>query len=955
MAGIPATATVGAAWLYWAGSGNTPDFMVTFNGAAVAADIQYTEVINANRSYFSGVADVTALLTGNGNYTVGGLTVDTGGEFCAVNGVLAGWALVVVYDDPAEPFRTINFFEGFQNFWGQSITLTPTNFFIPGGTIDGRLGVLSWEGDSGNSGTRNGVTENLEFDGASTAPIDLTDALNPLNNQYNSTFNGSGSTNVFGVDFDVYDVSAQLRAGDTSASTTYSSGQDRVFLSLEIISATNTPATDLALAKTHPGNFQPGSIGQFDFAVTNNGPLTHNDVVTITDSLPAGLSMTGFTSADPLWNCSGTTTVTCSHSGVDVMPGDALPTVSIQVSVPSAATGTFTNSAQLVSNVFDPFAANNTADDTFDIALSDLSASTKSVVDVNGGTVEAGDTLEFSIVLDDANDFAVVIDLEDALHPLLENLVVLDAGGGTDVSSGTTLDLDDIILGAGQTRLVRFQADILGTAAAGSSITNTAQLTDQANGTIFDVSSPDLTVGTIGGGASGIKPIYLNDIGGDPASPVLPMPMSRTPLSAPSAPVSSVRIRREEDDRFWHLTPPLAGDLGLAGTPIPLHLNLRRSNNTINRTVRFTLDYIGTSSGFFGCLEQVFDAATLTTTLQNFSFAVPQTDANCNPVAAAPLTLPAGTVLRLNVDNAPGNSGNGRAVFVAPYEPAIGESRLELPATNVINVESVVLLDAPFPGGAPVSSAEPGATVHIRSVVSDPFGAFDITAATLEVLDPSGTLVQSVALDPGQIVTSDTVSKTYEAAVTLPGTAPGGVWTARVRADEGTEGTISHTRATAFTVLVAPSMSLVKTSQTDSDPTGASNPKSIPGAVVEYTIAVTNSGPGSADADSIVINDLLPGEARLLFDPVSDDPLVFEDGAVPSGLSYTFGSLADPADDVRFSNDGGATSVTPVVDPVSGLDLTSPRINHLRINPKGTLLETSSGPSFSLRLKVQLD
>ena len=79
------------------------------------------------------------------------------------------------------------------------------------------------------------------------------------------------------------------------------------------------------------------------------------------------------------------------------------------------------------------------------------------------------------------------------------------------------------------------------------------------------------------------------------------------------------------------------------------------------------------------------------------------------------------------------------------------------------------------------------------------------------------------------------------------------------------------------------------------------------------------------------------------------------DGGTPSGLSYTFVSPGDPTDDVQFSNDGGSTFITPTIDLAAGVDATVPRINYVRINPKGVLSATAGGPSFTLRLSMRLD
>lgn len=66
-----------------------------------------------------------------------------------------------------------------------------------------------------------------------------------------------------------------------------------------------------------------------------------------------------------------------------------------------------------------------------------------------------------------------------------------------------------------------------------------------------------------------------------------------------------------------------------------------------------------------------------------------------------------------------------------------------------------------------------------------------------------------------------------------------------------------------YTVLAA-SLAATKTSRVVSDPvSGTTNPKMIPGAVVEYCIAVFNAA-GSATASNINVTDTLPGQTTYL-------------------------------------------------------------------------------------------
>ena len=576
------------------------------------------------------------------------------------------------------------------------------------------------------------------------------------------------------------------------------------------------------------------------------------------------------------------------------------------------------------------------------------------MLDVDSGLVLAGDVLEFNIEVVEAINSQIAVSVTDSLSSLLTNLTVIDAAGGTDNSTATELNIQDILVPAGSSATITFTAEVVSTASLGDVISNTATITDPVFATSVDVSSIDLAVGDISGPGSGTKQLYLDNILASP-----PLTMSRVAITATSTPVNRQIIRRQDNNVVWSMSPATAATLSLDSKAIPVRLLMQRNNNQNARNIRVSLSYSGAANGFIGCVDQ-----TVTTTEPNglsnattreFLFNVPRTDANCNSIAATPLDLPTGTTIELQVDNEPGGTTAGRAVFVYPFDAALGNSQLELPATTVINVDTLQFFDAAYPGGNAVGRVQPGDTVFVRSVVSDPFGSADITDATLSVNNSAGSTVLTQDLDPAGLVASDAATKTYEHPYTVPATGPLGTWTASITALEGNEGTISHTRQSNLEVGANPVITLVKNALTASDPMGSSNPKSIPGAVIQYSIAVHNLGPGNADVDSIVVTDNLPPQARLLFEAPSMDPLVFSDGPTPSGLSYSFTSLGVSSDDIQFSNDGGTTTVTPQVDPATGLDLTVPRINHLRINPKGSLAPSAQGPSFTLRFRMQID
>ena len=315
--GIPATATIVAAYLYWAGSGSAVDNVVTLNGAPVVADRTFTATFTAfstDFDFFSGFSDITAGFAGNGLYTFGGLTVNTGAPHCGSQAVVAGWSLVVVYEDAAEDLRAVNVFDGFQFFRGSSLTLTPNNFRIPPAPVNGRYAIVAWEGDPQNSGPLNGFSESHTFNGIALDDGLVPPGSNPVVQQYDGTVNSLGQINQYGVDVDSFDISPYLTPGDTSAATVFNSGGNLVLLTAEIASTTTEPVVDLSISKSHTGNFSVGSNGDYLIQIANAGPEPEANLITVADSLPAGLTYVSGTGSG--WSCGNVgQDVTCTHPG----------------------------------------------------------------------------------------------------------------------------------------------------------------------------------------------------------------------------------------------------------------------------------------------------------------------------------------------------------------------------------------------------------------------------------------------------------------------------------------------------------------------------------------------------------------------------------------------------------------------------------------------------------------
>jgi uncharacterized repeat protein (TIGR01451 family) len=128
-------------------------------------------------------------------------------------------------------------------------------------------------------------------------------------------------------------------------------------------SATDTttinPVADLTIAKSHSGNFTQGQTGaNYSIIVTNSGLGSSSGTVTVTDTLPAGLTATAIAGTN--WTCV-LATLTCTRSNV-LAPGLSYPAITLTVNVAYNAPSSVTNTAN-VSGGGEVNTSNNSATD----------------------------------------------------------------------------------------------------------------------------------------------------------------------------------------------------------------------------------------------------------------------------------------------------------------------------------------------------------------------------------------------------------------------------------------------------------------------------------------------------------------------------------------------------------------------------------------------------------------
>jgi uncharacterized repeat protein (TIGR01451 family) len=119
---------------------------------------------------------------------------------------------------------------------------------------------------------------------------------------------------------------------------------------------------DLTIQKSHTGNFTQGQTGTYTITVTNSGAGPTVGAVTVSDSMPAGLTFNSITSATG-WNCAASTPSALSCTRSDALASsNSYPVITFTVNVSQTAAASITNTAT-VSGGGELNTGNNSASD----------------------------------------------------------------------------------------------------------------------------------------------------------------------------------------------------------------------------------------------------------------------------------------------------------------------------------------------------------------------------------------------------------------------------------------------------------------------------------------------------------------------------------------------------------------------------------------------------------------
>ena len=234
---LSATQTIEAAYLYWAGSGSG-DFNVTLNTTNITPSRTFAYTLDSSRQFFAAFADVTTLIQteGNGLYTLSNLEqIEISSDYCSTGTNFAGWAITVIYSDPALPLNQLNVYDGLESV-PDTITIELNSLNVMD-TTGARIGFIAWEGDAGLA-----VNEVLQMNGITLS----NPPLNPANNAFNGTNSFTNDSNLYNMDIDVYPIEHTINEGDSSAVIQLTSGQDLVMVN-NIITVLNSQLPDASV------------------------------------------------------------------------------------------------------------------------------------------------------------------------------------------------------------------------------------------------------------------------------------------------------------------------------------------------------------------------------------------------------------------------------------------------------------------------------------------------------------------------------------------------------------------------------------------------------------------------------------------------------------------------------------------------------------------------------------
>jgi len=321
-------------------------------------------------------------------------------------------------------------------------------------------------------------------------------------------FNADGKSDLAAANYNSHNVSVLIGAGDGSFDTpgNQSSGTGAAAVAsgdfnrdgkpdLAVANSgagtfsillTACPLPDLVVSKSHAGNFTQGAIGAtYTITVTNNGAATTSGLVTVTDTLPLGLTATAIGGSG--WTCT-LASLTCTRG--DALAGGAgYPAITLTVNVGSGA-GTNVLNVVNVSGGGEIYTLNNSASDSAAVTqITDLI-----VTSSHSGSFTQGATGRiYTLVARNAGGLATsgTVTVVDTLPTGLTATAISGSGWSCTLGSLTCTRSDSL---AARTNYPPITLTVNVSASAAPSVVNTVTVSGGSESNTANDTSADLTV-----------------------------------------------------------------------------------------------------------------------------------------------------------------------------------------------------------------------------------------------------------------------------------------------------------------------------------------------------------------------------------------------------------------------------------------------------------------------------
>ncbi|MBK7177693.1 MAG: DUF11 domain-containing protein [Chloroflexi bacterium] len=202
----------------------------------------------------------------------------------------------------------------------------------------------------------------------------------------------------------------------------------------DAVTRVTSPAADLQIMKTAvPTAVPQGEPLTYTLVITNAGPDAAS-FITLTDTLPDGVSYLSHTAVG--WSCQDAAAVTCTRAA---LAAGEIATVTLHTLAPGL-TGTITNTAVITSAVPDPQVGNNTASvATAVLPASGAQADLAVTQTITPTAVHSGEVITVTLTVTNAGpDPAESLSLQNSL-PVNAALLAIHSGGWQCVDQSPTV------------------------------------------------------------------------------------------------------------------------------------------------------------------------------------------------------------------------------------------------------------------------------------------------------------------------------------------------------------------------------------------------------------------------------------------------------------------------------------------------------------------------------------